>query len=120
MFAVALASARALSSSSRSRAIPSGSAGPRPSLVRIGGPAYTPAAIASLRRALADVKAGRVFELSEQALVTGNYPRRRPRGGRADSRKGTQLPVPVEWRRTWTGEPMPNAVRAIERTRRAR
>jgi len=82
--------------------------------------AYTPAAIASLRRALADVKAGRVFELSEQALVTGNYPRRRPRGGRADSRKGAQLPVPVEWRRTWTGEPMPNAVRAIERTRRAR
>src|SRR5438128_5547240 len=67
--------------------------------------AYTPAAIASLRRAHADVKAGRVFELSERALVTGNYPRRRLRGGRADSRKGAQLPVPVEWRRTWTGEP---------------
>src|SRR5437879_5684933 len=29
--------------------------------------AYTPAAIASLRRALADVKAGRVFELGERA-----------------------------------------------------
>jgi hypothetical protein len=39
--------------------------------------AYTPAAIASLTRALADVKAGRVFELSPRDLETGKYPRRR-------------------------------------------
>jgi len=45
--------------------------------------AYTPAAIASLKRALADVKAGRVFELSAGTLETGKYPRRRRRGGRA-------------------------------------
>jgi len=34
--------------------------------------------------------------------------------------KGAQLAVPAEWRRTWTGEPMPNVVRLIERTRRGR
>ena len=45
--------------------------------------AHTPAAIASLKRALADVKAGRVFELSARALETGNYPGRRRRVGRA-------------------------------------
>src|SRR5438445_12848261 len=48
--------------------------------------AYTPAAIASLRRALADVKAGRVLELSERALVTGCYPGRCRRRGRASYR----------------------------------
>ena len=41
--------------------------------------AYTPAAIASLTRALADVKAGRVFELSVRDLETGKYPKRRLR-----------------------------------------
>ena len=45
--------------------------------------AYTPAAIASLKRALADVKAGRVFELSPRELETGKYPKRRRRAGRA-------------------------------------
>jgi AbrB family looped-hinge helix DNA binding protein len=45
--------------------------------------AYTPAAIASLKRALADVKAGRVFEVSAGALEIGRYPRRRRRVGRA-------------------------------------
>jgi AbrB family looped-hinge helix DNA binding protein len=44
--------------------------------------AYTPAAIASLTRALADVKAGRVFELSARDLESGKYPRRRRRAGR--------------------------------------
>jgi AbrB family looped-hinge helix DNA binding protein len=44
--------------------------------------AYTPAAIASLTRALADVKAGRVFELSPRELETGKYPKRRRRAGR--------------------------------------
>ena len=34
--------------------------------------------------------------------------------------KGAQLPVPAEWRRTWTGEPMPNVVRLIERSRKGR
>ncbi len=41
--------------------------------------AYRPGAIASLKRALADVKAGRVFELTARELETGNYPRRRRR-----------------------------------------
>lgn len=41
--------------------------------------AYTPAAIASLKRALADIKAGRVYRLSPRDLETGNYPRRRKR-----------------------------------------
>ena|SRR2546425_8815083 len=44
--------------------------------------AYTPAAIASVKRALADVKADRVFELTARALETGQYPRRRLRAGR--------------------------------------
>jgi excisionase family DNA binding protein len=35
-------------------------------------------------------------------------------------KKGAQLGLPAEWRHTWTGEPMPNAVRLIERTRRGR
>jgi len=35
-------------------------------------------------------------------------------------RKGAQVPVPAEWRRTWTGEPMPNVVRLIERSRKGR
>ena len=43
--------------------------------------AYTPEAIASLRRALADVKAGRVFELSEGDLLAGKFPKRRRRRG---------------------------------------
>ncbi len=31
-----------------------------------------------------------------------------------------RVAVPAEWRRTWTGEAMPNAVRVIERSRRGR
>ena len=41
--------------------------------------AYTPAAIASLKRALADVKAGRVYRVSPRDLETGKYPKRRKR-----------------------------------------
>jgi len=43
--------------------------------------AYTPEAIASLRRALADVKAGRIFELSEEDLLAGKFPKRPRRRG---------------------------------------
>lgn len=39
--------------------------------------AYTPEALASLKRALADIKAGYVFELSEAELLRGQYPKRR-------------------------------------------
>ena len=39
--------------------------------------AYTPEALASLKRALADIKAGRVYRLSPEDLLTGNYPKRR-------------------------------------------
>ena len=45
--------------------------------------AYTPAGPASLTRALADVKASRVFELSARDLEAGKYPKRRRRVGRA-------------------------------------
>lgn len=38
--------------------------------------AYTPEALASLKRALADIKAGYVFELSEDDLLQGKYPKR--------------------------------------------
>src|SRR5919198_5484886 len=41
--------------------------------------AYRPAAIASLKRALADVRAGRVYSVGPRDLETGNYPRRRRR-----------------------------------------
>jgi AbrB family looped-hinge helix DNA binding protein len=41
--------------------------------------AYTPEALASLRRALADVKAGRVYEVTDEALLAGRVPRRRAR-----------------------------------------
>jgi excisionase family DNA binding protein len=34
--------------------------------------------------------------------------------------KGAQLRVPAEWKRTWTGEPMPNVVRLIDRSRKGR
>lgn len=38
--------------------------------------AYTPEALGSLKRALADIKAGYVFELSEEELLRGKYPKR--------------------------------------------
>ena len=38
--------------------------------------AYTPEALASLKRALADIKAGYVFELTEDQLLRGDYPKR--------------------------------------------
>lgn len=38
--------------------------------------AYTPEALASLKRALSDIKAGYVFELSEDELLRGKYPKR--------------------------------------------
>jgi AbrB family looped-hinge helix DNA binding protein len=38
--------------------------------------AYTPEALASLKRALSDIKAGYVFELSETDLLRGKYPKR--------------------------------------------
>lgn len=41
--------------------------------------AYTSAAVASLKRALADIRAGRVYELGPRDLETGKYPRRRRR-----------------------------------------
>jgi len=42
--------------------------------------AYTPEAIASLKRGLADLKAGRVYRLTEEELLSGKLPRRpRPR-----------------------------------------
>ena len=41
--------------------------------------AYTPVALASLKRALADVKAGRVYEVTEEDLLAGRVPRRRAR-----------------------------------------
>jgi len=41
--------------------------------------AYTPEALASLQRALADVKAGRVYEATEEDLLAGRVPRRRTR-----------------------------------------
>jgi AbrB family looped-hinge helix DNA binding protein len=44
--------------------------------------AYTPEALASLRRALADVKAGRVYEVSEEDLLAGRVPRRPARVSR--------------------------------------
>ena len=46
--------------------------------------AYAPAAIASLKRALSDMKAGLVYELGPADLESGRYPRtrRRPRSGR--------------------------------------
>jgi AbrB family looped-hinge helix DNA binding protein len=37
--------------------------------------AYTPEALASLKRALSDIKAGYVFELSETDLLRGKYPK---------------------------------------------
>ena len=40
--------------------------------------AYTPESMASIRRALADVRAGRIYQLSAEDLLIGNYPRRRP------------------------------------------
>ena len=44
--------------------------------------AYTPEALASLRRALADLKAGRVYEVTEEDLLAGRVPRRRARVSR--------------------------------------
>ncbi len=41
--------------------------------------AYSPAAVASLKRALADVRAGRVYRLGARDLESGTYPRRRRR-----------------------------------------
>lgn len=41
--------------------------------------AYSPAALASLKRALDDVRAGRVYRLGARDLESGNYPRRRRR-----------------------------------------
>jgi AbrB family looped-hinge helix DNA binding protein len=38
--------------------------------------AYTPEAIASLKRGLADLKAGRVYQLTEDELLSGKLPRR--------------------------------------------
>ena len=38
--------------------------------------AYTPEALASLKRALDDISAGYVFELSEEQLLQGRYPKR--------------------------------------------
>ena len=38
--------------------------------------AYTPEAIASLKRGLADLKAGRVYQLTEEELLSGKLPRR--------------------------------------------
>jgi AbrB family looped-hinge helix DNA binding protein len=38
--------------------------------------AYTSEALASLKRALSDIKAGYVFELSETDLLRGKYPKR--------------------------------------------
>lgn len=49
--------------------------------------AYTPEAIASLKRALSDVKAGYVFQLTEDELLKGKYPKRRPRKAAARRRK---------------------------------
>lgn len=37
---------------------------------------YMPEAIASLKRALADVEAGRVFQLTEEELLRGDHPKR--------------------------------------------
>lgn len=39
--------------------------------------AYTSSAAASRRRAIADVRAGRAYELSQHDLEVGNYPKRR-------------------------------------------
>ena len=44
--------------------------------------AYTPEALASLRRALADVKAGRVYEVTEEDVLAGRVPRRAGRVSR--------------------------------------
>lgn len=48
--------------------------------------AYTAESIASIRRALDDIRAGRVYRLSEQDLLSGRFPRReakrRPRKSR--------------------------------------
>jgi AbrB family looped-hinge helix DNA binding protein len=41
--------------------------------------AYTPKALASIKRALADMKAGRVFEMTEEELLRSGRRRRRPR-----------------------------------------
>ena len=38
--------------------------------------AYTPEALGSLKRALSDIKAGYMFELSEEDLLRGKYPKR--------------------------------------------
>jgi AbrB family looped-hinge helix DNA binding protein len=37
--------------------------------------AYTPEVLASLQRSLADVKAGYVFQLTEDELLSGKYPK---------------------------------------------
>jgi len=44
--------------------------------------AYTPEALASLQRALADLKAGRMYEVTEEDLLAGRIPRRRARVSR--------------------------------------
>ena len=51
--------------------------------------AYTPESLASFRRALADVKAGRVFELTEGQLlkiIRRSRERGRPRARRSDTK----------------------------------
>jgi AbrB family looped-hinge helix DNA binding protein len=49
--------------------------------------AYTPEAIASLQRSLADVKAGYVFQLTEDQLLRGTYPKAAARNVAGRSRK---------------------------------
>ena len=48
--------------------------------------AYTPESLASIRRALDDVRAGRIYQLSPEDLLTGNYPRRQPSRARRRAR----------------------------------
>lgn len=49
--------------------------------------AYTPEALASLKRAIADIQAGRVYRLGPRDLETGNYPRRRRRRASKGSKR---------------------------------
>lgn len=49
--------------------------------------AYTPESLAGIRRALEDVRAGRVYTVTEEDLLKGRSPRReRPRAPRRRSR----------------------------------
>ena len=48
--------------------------------------AYTPENIAGIKRALQDIREGRVYRLSEEDLLAGRFPRHRPRKAKRSRR----------------------------------